>query len=423
MLHVWLRAQHSPLAVWHDETKNWQSIDGWQQLYDTYHKNKSSHHSLCLYVPSSQLLHLETELSNAQLKQLGSTGKQYLFEETSLTAVDKLEVRQTGHAHVQHLYALAQSDIEIWQQSAALVGMTVSAVVPDFLLLPVPEQAVAQQVVLYQDHYTFLLRQSQQQGMAVNYLPLILERLPHLSEAVTLPAIFVSEHSATSRIDLQQPSAYEPEQTQIISETAALLAEQQVVLTPLKATPTPIDSPERHPLNFFVKTSDAQLSPYLRMAMAVALAALLLQVAADGLQIYRYNSAAAATKAAVTSQYQAWFPNETLNTSRTKLQVQMQPKLQSAKTTSASHMTMLGQISPLIKQSSLHAQALVMTPDMLSFTLIAPDRSSLDQFTSTLMSQGIAANLERVNSSEQGQFSGQVTIKVTDDTSINLAVS
>ena len=36
MLHVWLRAQHSPLAVWHEDIKQWQLIDGWQQLHDIY---------------------------------------------------------------------------------------------------------------------------------------------------------------------------------------------------------------------------------------------------------------------------------------------------------------------------------------------------------------------------------------------------
>ncbi len=432
MLHVWLREQHSPLAVWHVETKKWQPVSGWQQLYDTYSKAKNSHKSLCLYFPSSHLLQVDTELSTAQLKQLGNTGKQYLFEETSLTAVEQLAVRQLSQTHTQHLYALAQGDIEIWQQSAALVGMSISALLPDFLLLPVPEEGAGQQVVLYQDQHTALLRQSQHVGVAISYLPLILESLPHLSEVCTLSPIESSdevsvssfagyergdavESSGDSNIDLQKPTSDRSEQSQVATETALLLAEQQIVLTTLSTTPVPVENPERHALNFFVKSSDSQLSPYLRMAMMVALSALILQIATDGLQIYRYNTAATATQSAVATQYQAWFTNEVLNTSRTKLQVQMQPKLQSGGAASASHIAVLARISPLIKQSSLHAQALVMEPRLLSFTLIAPDRNSLDQFASTLTSQGIAANLERVNSNEQGQFSGQVTVNVVDD--------
>lgn len=55
-----------------------------------------------------------------------------------------------------------------------------------------------------------------------------------------------------------------------------------------------------------------------------------------------------------------------------------------------------------------------MQPTALSFTLIAADRNSLDQFTNTLLDQGIAATLERVNSNEQGQFSGQITVNIID---------
>lgn len=431
MLHVWIRAQNSPLAVWHADAKEWQSVSGWQQLYDIYGNSRNSHTLLCLYFPSSHILQIDTKLNATQLKQLGNTGKQYLFEETSLAPVEELSVRQIGDAHAHHLYALAESDIEAWQQSATLVGLSINALLPDFLLLPIPEEGVGQQVVLYQDQYTALLRQSQHQGLAVSYLPLIFERLPHLSEVCVLPSIQSTDHtSANSPVDafndvadnnfnLQKASLESATEStldsNIATETAALLAEQQILLTPLSTVPTPIETPERHALNFFVKSSDSQLSPYLRVAMMVALSALVLQMATDGLQIYRYNIATDATQTAIAAQYQSWFPDEVLNTSRTKLQVQMQPKLRSDSQESASHLAVLARISPLIKQSSLHAQALVMEPTALSFTLIAPDRGSLDQFTSTLTGQGIAASLERVNSNEEGQFSGQITVNIANE--------
>lgn len=108
-------------------------------MHDIYSSYKSnSNKTVCLYFPSSYVLQVDTELSNAQLKQLGNTGKQYLFEETSLTPVEQLAVRQTNLADNQYLHALAQGDIEAWQQSAKLVGMSIAALLPDFLLLPVP---------------------------------------------------------------------------------------------------------------------------------------------------------------------------------------------------------------------------------------------------------------------------------------------
>ncbi len=421
MLHVWLRAQHSPLAVWREDVQQWQTVDGWQQLQTIYGHHKSNgQKAIYLYFPSSHVLQVETALNNAQLKQLGNSGKQYLFEETSLTPVEQLVIRQLSHTDTTQLYALAQSDIEAWQQSAQLVGMNIVALLPDFLLLLPPEEGAGQQVTLYQDEQTLLLRQSLRQGMAVSYLPLIFERFPHLSEVMLLTSIEANSlaisDSATNEmdsmgiIDIPATSAT----TSSMAQTKALIADHQLLLTSLPTTPAPIDNPERHALNFFIKSTDSQLSPYLRVAMMVALSALVLQMATDGVQWYQYNEATAATKTEIAAQYQSWFTDEPLST-RTKLQVQLQPKLLSDSQAPASHMAALSKISPLIKQSSLRAQTLVMQPSALSFTLIAPDRGSLDQFTSTLVAQGLNAKLAQVSSNDQGQFSAQVTVDVVEN--------
>jgi general secretion pathway protein L len=361
VLHVWLRAQHSPLAVWHEDVQRWQSVDGWQQLQAIYGSYKSNtRKTVCLYFPSSHVLQVDTELSAAQLKQLGHSGKQYLFEETSLTPVEQLAIRQISHADSHQLYALAQSDIESWQQGAKLAGMSIVALLPDFLLLPTPNDPAGQQVTLYQDTYTTLLRQSLHQGMAVSYLPLIFERFSRLNEVSVLSPIDASGFSLTQSI------------------SDSFITEHQLLLTKSPtSTPTPLENPDRHALNFFVKSTDSQLSPYLRVAIMVALSALVLQMATDGVQWYQYNQATAATKNEIARQYQSWFADEPLS-SRTKLQVQLQPKLRSDSQATASHMAALARVSPLIKQSSLRAQALVMQPSTLSFTLIAPDRGSLD---------------------------------------------
>lgn len=412
MLQVWLRGQYSPLAVWHNQ--QWQTVDGWQQLHDIYvntsHRANSSQ-ALCLYFPTSHMLQVDTELSTAQLKQLGNTGKQYLFEETSLTPIEQLTIKQMSQMTTSYLYALAQSDIDTWQQSATLAGLSISALVPDFLLLPTPEEGAGQQVVLYQDAETTLLRQSEYQGLAVSYLPLLFERLPYLSEVCTLLAIGNTNSDINS--DMSIETADNSAINNVTAETASLISDQQLVLTPLTISPKPIDYPERHTLNFFIKTSNAKLSPYLRITMMVALSALVLQMAADAVQWYRYEAAASATEQAIATQYQSWFVDERLNP-RTKLETQMRDKLRSGTQTSPS-MAALARISPLIKQSSLQAQALTIQPNTLSFTIIAPDRDSLDKFATTLNEQGLSASLERVNSNEQGQFSGQITVNIVDN--------
>lgn len=441
MLHVWLRAQHSPLVVWHEDVRRWQSVDGWQQLQTIYGSYKTNaRKTLCLYFPSSHVLQVDTALNAAQLKQLGNTGKQYLFEETSLTPVEQLSIRQVSYADNHHLYALAQSDIESWQQSATLAGMSIAALLPDFLLLPIPIEPAGQQITLYQDTQTMLLRQSLHHGMAVSYLPLVFERFPQLSELGVLPPIDTSDFSDVSDVSFTQSAGHTltdvvdsddsmvvqgtSATANLLAQTARLITEQQLLFTTLPVPPKPVEHPERHALNFFIKSTDSQWSPYLRVAMMVALSALVLQMATDGVQWYQYKEATAATKTEIARQYQSWFADEPLST-RTKLQVQLQPKLRSDSQAPAAHMAALARISPLIKQSSLRAQALVMQPSTLSFTLIAPDRSSLDQFTSTLTAQGLNAKLAQVNSNEQGQFSGQITVAVVEnnDAQTNMAAS
>lgn len=432
MLHVWLRTQQSPLAVWQQGTKQWHPVDDWQQLHDIYASKNNQHKTLCLYFPSSHILQVDTDLNASQLKQLGNTGKQYLFEEMSLAPVEQLSIRQMSQGESHYLYALAQADIDSWQQSASLVDLHIAALLPDFLLLPIPEEGAGQQVTLYQDDYTLLLRQSMRQGIAVSYLPLMLERLTQLSEVKVLRPIAASDITLLPDQSLQLNTSTDIERDNSAGEselsvdsslslhsdtinphTVAIIAEHQLVLTVLTTTPSPIEQPERHALNFFVKSTDSQLSPYLRVAMIVAFSALVLQIVTDATQSYQYNKAAESTKTAVAAQYQSWFPDERLNP-RTQLKTQMDPKLRSD-SQSSSHMALLARISPIIKQSTVQAQSLLMQPSSLSFTLTAPNRDSLDKLTSTLVTQGVTAKLDRVNSNDNGQFTGQMTIDISED--------
>src|SRR5690606_42082937 len=43
------------------------------------------------------------------------------------------------------------------------------------------------------------------------------------------------------------------------SQTMAMIAEHQLLLTTLPVAPKPLEIPERHALNFFIKSTDSQL--------------------------------------------------------------------------------------------------------------------------------------------------------------------
>lgn len=431
MLHVWLKNQHSQLWVWQttgdtsraqsthklisrpptsppvdSQQGHWQAVANWQQLRERF-AAQLARHSVCLYFPTAHLLQVSSELSAAQLKQLSDSGRQYLFEDLSLTPVEQLLIRQLTYAGSHHLYALAQHDLEQWQRSAALVDITIAAMLPDFLLLPIPEQGAGQQISYYQDDDTRLMRQSLTTAMAVSHLPLLRQRMPHLSDIhlltptdSTAPDGTVQSETAwraASSSESLDMSALSSEVADIMNHGSA--AHTAVLLTAIGQLPQPITQPQRHALNFFVQRSAVGVSSHVKVTMLVLLVALLTQMAADGLQWYRYQQAAEHTKAAIGRQYQAWYPDEQLNT-RSKLSVQLTPKLLSRGSASSSDTNAVAtftRISPLIQQAGLMARSLQIEGDSIRLQLLAADRASLDGLVSTLTAQGIPAVLGEVS--------------------------
>ncbi len=399
MLHVWFRGQQSPLAVWHLDERRWHLVDNWQQLYDIYGIHGTQ--AISLYFPTRHLLQVDTPLTSSQIKQLGVSGQQYFFEELFLGSVETLATRSFSTNDAQRVFALSASDIESWQQSAALVGLSIAAMLPDFLLLPMSNIMSGEQAVFYQDEATILLRQADNQALAVSYLPLMLAKFPELSEICVLPPI------SSPLEDIGNDPIFDP--LFIAPSTKALFDQHNLQLSELLSYPEPVPYPERHALNFFTKANKAVLSPYLKTALMVALAAWVLQFATNGIQWYRYHEAAAATQSATAAQYQSWFPNEPLN-ARTQLQTQLAPKLRQDHSESSVALTLLSQVSPLIKAASISAQALIFEPDALKMTLIAPDKASLDRLVASVSAQGLTANLEAVNNTDQGGVTGNIRI-------------
>lgn len=407
MLHVWLPAQHTQLLVWQDKPQQWQAYQNWQKISDEYGKQ-----SVCLYFPSRHVLQVTSELSVAQMRQLGDAGRQYLFEDIALSAVEQLQVRQLDVANQHYLYALASTEIKQWQDSAALAGMTMAMLLPDFVLLPTPETGTGE-ITLYQDDDTSLVRLSQANGMAVSYLPLLIESLlvgstqpdkpnkinksqaiseqQSLSDIVLLKSIndALDNHERADKVITQINDVANDE------DFRQLLMEKNIHLAISSDYPMPIES-NRHPLNFVMRNKQQKLSPYLTTTILVAIMALLVQLVADAVGDYRYKKAVDATNVAINAQYQAWFPNERLN-SRTKLQAQLQPKLANANGTEDVGMTLLSRLMPMIKQANLAAQSLNLDDGNVRLKLIADNRNHLDGFVQELNQQGISATLGSIS--------------------------
>lgn len=385
MIHIWQANPQAPLRVWQDTTQSWQLADNWQAVSAIVNLQVNSKSAkakqACLYFPTMYLLRLQPELTAAQLKTLGESGRQYLFEEISIAPVDDLQVKShhgQGAGDFATLFALHASDRDQWMQAATLSGIEVVALLPDFMLLPAPlsNTDISQQgttAVFYQDTDTQLLQLYQQgmvQGMAVNYLPLILVKQPNI-ESVYLTGQF----SDTLETELSQLA--------------------HVHYQRLDALPYPVTDPIRQFLNFAVVKRDTKVPPYLKVITMVLTAALLTSFVVEGLRWYYYQQATKQAKLLLEQQYNQWFPNEKLNT-RSNLQRQLASKLVNQQSNQTSVLTILSSIQPILRQYQITTQQLNFQNNRVQLQLVANNADSISKAVSAMSAQGVNAKLGTV---------------------------
>ncbi len=462
MIHVWLVRQQGAFRVWTAQQQRWTTVDGWQAL-STFvsHSaigNRSHDKEVCLYIPTQMALTLSNDLSDSQLKQLGISGQQYLFEDLALTPVEQLRVRHISHGAKQYFYALGANDIEQWQQGAQLAGFNVTALLPDFTLLPSPDAKLGGEAVLYQDFQTLLMRYSAAHGVAMAYLSLLPKLLVNIEEIVVLtaehslnepPVAAETNNNDYSDADADADTDRDRDRdadtdTDTDTDTDSEVGNERshdvqgndsnsnrnsiainalhdlqnicddngIVLTPSTLTLMPLSTPNKHGLNF-VETKRSRLaSPYLTLAASVLLLAGVMQIAADGLQWYQYQQAVSTTKAAIDAQFSSWFADERINP-RVNVVAQVQPRLLSGQVAQQTQINTLNKVAPIIKQSNLVAQSLRWSDSDIAMVLAATRREDLDSMQRTLSEQGIVANLGAINPTADGGVMGELTIPLT----------
>lgn len=415
MIHVWRDTQQNKCRVWNPQSTSWSWIDGFTDL-DALPFIKSGDVDICLYLPTQSVLTLSNELTLAQTKQLGASGQKYLFEELSLSPVEQLRVRHingSGSAK-RHFYALGSSEVEQWQQAAELAGYKLSALVPDFVLLPNPDARVDGQVVLYQPKIDathsqsgLLARFSEAHGVAVGHISLLPRMLSGVEEIVCLSddeSVVEVANAVTG--DVFDSTAAN---TLISKELHQITDAAGIVITPSSIQPTPIATPIKHPLNFVEIKRTRLASPYLTLAASLFLLAGITQITADALQWYQYEKAATATRAATDEQFTSWFAGESLNP-RVDVSSQVKPRLLSDASNQQPQLALMSRISPLIKQSQLTAESLRWNDSNVVIVVKGENRSGIDQLQKGLTEQGVSANLGAVTPSAEGSVIGEINI-------------
>ena len=415
MIHIWLPTQHAALRLWQQTTQTWQTADDWQTLATlaNLQTTQSAKLQACLYFPSVNLLTIQPTLSASQLNTLGDTGRRYLFEDISIGSVEDLQVKiqpTATNSELPALFGLHAADIHSWINAASLAGIEISALVPDFLLLPTIDTRIDTRVdtsintstntratetratpttsaVYYQDADTQLLKLHTYHGMAVSFLPLVLTKLPML-ETLYLTGF----HDET----VAQQLASMPN---LSIESSELL-------------PTPIKDPVRHFFNFATIKGKTTLAPYAKVIALVTVCALLTAFMVDALRWYYYNQAQKQAATLLAQQYAQWFPNEPLS-SKLTLQRQLSGKLTTQQSATPNLLQTLSSIQPVLQQYQLTAKQLNFQNNHLQLQLLSSSADSLNKAVNEMVNKGIKAKLGSVDAAIPAAMSSNTASAVS----------
>lgn len=412
MIHIWLPTQHAALRLWQQTTQTWQTADDWQTLATlaNLQTTQSAKLQACLYFPSVNLLTIQPTLSASQLNALGDTGRRYLFEDISIGSVEDLQVKiqpVVSNSELPALFGLHAADIHSWINAAALAGIEIVALLPDFLLLPTIDNRIdtsmntraipTTSAVYYQDTDTQLLKLHTYHGMAVSFLPLVLTKLPML-ETLYLTGF----HDET-----------------VIQQLASM---PNLSIASSELLPTPIKDPVRHFFNFATIKGKTTLAPYAKVIVLVSVCALLTTFAVDALRWYYYNQAQKQAATLLAQQYAQWFPNEPLN-SKLTLQRQLSGKLTTQQSATPNVLQTLSSIQPILQQYQLTAKQLNFQNNHLQLQLLSSSNDSLNKAVNDMVNKGIKAKLGSVDAAMPAAMSSNTASAVSSAVAPNSAGS
>ncbi|HAA07754.1 MAG TPA: general secretion pathway protein GspL, partial [Acinetobacter schindleri] len=172
MLYLWMPEAN---GVWQwSDGEFWKSADTLEQLIQEIQGQHGV--EATVFFPSRHVQILQQSMSKVQYKKMGQEAIKYLLEEYVILPVDAMKVLHHFQQPDQlSVLGIANSTIETMQHVLNLLPVKVTALLPDFLVLPVPEE---NQRVLAELGGRLLVRESEYVGHSVDDLSLYLDYQP-----------------------------------------------------------------------------------------------------------------------------------------------------------------------------------------------------------------------------------------------------
>jgi len=379
MLYLWMPEAN---GVWQwSDGEFWKSADTLEQLIQEIQGQHGV--EATVFFPSRHVQILQQSMSKVQYKKMGQEAIKYLLEEYVILPVDAMKVLHHFQQPDQlSVLGIANSNVETMQHVLNLLPVKVTALLPDFLVLPVPEE---NQRVLAELAGRLLVRESEYVGHSVDDLSLYLDYQPK------------DVNYKVSNLNDAQLRSLEAVVTHDYIETF------QYSLPQLKKA-------KQHPFNVLPKAkSDTPVSGYWKACAAVFLGILVLQFSYDAVRWYQYKKIANQTASQAIDQFKYWFgQNYPVNEQNIKSQFEGQMRLSQVANTQA--FDLISRVGPVLMQNQIIAQRVSYDTSSLIMDLQANSSDALSTLTRQLTQQGFKVELGNVQANGAGAI-GSVRIQ------------
>ncbi|MCO8066348.1 type II secretion system protein GspL [Acinetobacter schindleri] len=379
MLYLWMPEAN---GVWQwSDGEFWKSADTLEQLIQEIQGQHGV--EATVFFPSRHVQILQQSMSKVQYKKMGQEAIKYLLEEYVILPVDAMKVLHHFQQPDQlSVLGIANSTLETMQHVLNLLPVKVTALLPDFLVLPVPEE---NQRVLAELAGRLLVRESEYVGHSVDDLSLYLDYQPK------------DVNYKVSNLNDAQLRSLEAVVTHDQVESF------QYSLPQLKKA-------KQHPFNVLPKAkSDTPVSGYWKACAAVFLGILVLQFSYDAVRWYQYKKIANQTASQAIDQFKYWFgQNYPVNEQNIKSQFEGQMRLSQVANTQA--FDLISRVGPVLMQNQIIAQRVSYDTSSLNMDLQANSSDALSTLTRQLTQQGFKVELGNVQANGTGAI-GSVRIQ------------
>ena len=366
MLHIWMPESNGEWQ-W-SNGGHWQKAESLEQLIQDIKLEKTD--DAVVYFPSREVQIVQQQLSKAQYKQLASEGIKYLLEEYVIIPVEQMKVFSYFLQPDQvSILGIANNAVITMQHALTLLPVKVVALLPDFLMLPIPEK---NQIVLANINGHLLVRENEFLGNSIDDLALYLDYAPKDRQYMYsgLSDAQVESLFAIAPSDQRESFVYE--------------------LTEIK-------KPKQHPYNVLpkAKTESSGVTGYWKACAVLVVALIVVQLSYDTLRWMKLKKIADQTAMLAVEQYQSWF-GRTERTTEQNVRSNFQSRLNKSQTGDTQALQLLSRVGPILMQHQIIANQVNYEASMLNMDLVAKSSDSLQTLVQQLNQQGFKAELGNV---------------------------